>query len=86
MPRAIFKNGSCYFFSSSKEKLSWHEAYRWTSKLSQISLLVIKSNEEFDFIKKEIIRIKREEFFQEQLVYQIGFNYSRQYGNLILKF
>ena len=80
MPGALFKNGSCYYFSSNKEKLSWHDIYKWTNRFPQISLLVIKNNAEFDFVRNEILRIKQKEVFQEQLIYQIGFNYSRING------
>jgi hypothetical protein len=39
-------------------------------------MLVIKNNQELEFIKQAVIKLKQNENFQEQLVYYIGFNYT----------
>jgi hypothetical protein len=77
MPGSYFFNGSCYYFSSDLQKLTWVNSERFSRNLPlNTSLLIIQNNKEFEFIKERILKIKRNENYNEQLVYHIGFNYS----------
>lgn len=59
---------TCYYFST--EKISWHMA----EKLCK--LLVIKTFDEYEFIREKIIKIRNDEQESDQLVFNIGFNKS----------
>lgn len=77
MPGSIFYNGSCYYFSRDIEKLTWIRSEKFCRKIPlNTSLLIIQNNKEFEFIRRNLLRIKQEENYAEQLVYNIGFHYS----------
>jgi hypothetical protein len=77
MPGSMFYNRSCYYFSHNKEKLTWLHAEKFCRLLPlNASMLVVKENQELEFIKQAVIKLKQNENYQEQLVYYIGFNYT----------
>ena len=78
-PGSYFHNRSCYYFSKDYQKASWTNAEKLCKKLRFLnsSLLVIKSNEELNFIRQRLLFLKHDEEFSEQLVFSIGFNYTK---------
>lgn len=76
MPGSIFYNGTCIYFSSKHQKLSWLHAERFCRRLPlETTYLTIKNDHEFEVLKREIIRIAQKEDPVDQLVFYIGFRF-----------
>ena len=76
MPGSILYNGTCYYFSRKKEKLSWTNAERFCRKLPlNTSFLTIENDHQYEMLKKEVIRLRDKEQPEDQLVFYIGFRF-----------
>ena len=76
MPGSVFYNGSCFYFSSKRQKLSWLHAERFCRKLPlNTSFLTVKNDHQYDMLRNEIMRIRTKESPVDQLVFYIGFRY-----------
>lgn len=78
-PGSYFFNRSCYYLSKEYQKISWTSAEKLCRSLRSLnsSLLVLKTNEELNFIRKRLLATKTNEGFHEQLVFSVGFNYTK---------
>lgn len=78
MPGSVFYNGTCIFISSKRQKLSWIHSERFCRKLPlNTTFLVLQNNHKYEFIRKEIIKIREKENPIDQLVFFIGFKYVK---------
>jgi hypothetical protein len=76
MPGSVLYNGTCYYFTRSKEKLSWINAERFCRKLPlNASFLTIENDHQYEMLKKEVIRLRDKENPEDQLVFYIGFRF-----------
>jgi hypothetical protein len=76
MPGSIFYNGTCIYFSSKHQKLSWLHAERFCRRLPlDTTYLTIKNDHEFEVLKREIVRIAQTENPIDQLVFYVGFRF-----------
>ena len=74
MPGSFYYNGTCLYFSTRNEKLSWLLAERFCRKLPfNTSLLVIENDAKLEFVRKSLVKIKQVENPPDQLVFLIGF-------------
>lgn len=77
-PGSYAFNGSCIYFSSRKQRLSWSQAKDFCQRLPlNTSFLVIENYEEYEFIRKTIIRLKVKEEPVDQLVFLVGFSNTK---------
>ena len=78
MPNSLFYNGTCIYISRKREKLSWKHAERFCRKLPlNTSFLILENEHKLDFLRREIHKLREIEHPNDQLVFSIGFNYSR---------
>ena len=78
MPNSLFYNGTCIYISRKIEKLSWKHAERFCRKLPlNTSFATIDNEHKLEFLKREILKLREVEKPTDQLVFYIGFNYSR---------
>ena len=76
MPGSVFYNGTCIYFSSKRQKLSWLHAERFCRKFPvETTFLVIKNDHEYEMLRREIIRIAHKENPADPLVFYVGFRY-----------
>lgn len=86
MPGSVFYNGTCIYFSSRRQKLSWLHAERFCRRLPlETTFLTVKNDHEFEMLKREIIKIAQKENPVDQLVFYIGFRfYESKYDNEVI--
>ena len=78
MPQSVFYNGTCIYISSKHQKLSWKHAERFCRKLPlNTSFVVIQNEHKYKFLLKELIKIREKEKPTDQIVFYVGFNYSK---------
>ncbi len=74
-PGSFAFNGSCIYFSTREQRLSWQEANQFCQSLPlNTSFLTIETASEFEFVRKTIVRLKVKEEPVDQLVFLIGFS------------
>jgi hypothetical protein len=78
MQGSYYFNRSCYYFSHDSQKLTWLHAESFCRHMPlNTTMLTIKNNEEFEFIRQILIHIRQKENYRDQLVFNIGFNYTK---------
>ena len=84
MPKSVFYNGTCIYISSKHEKLSWKHAERFCRKLPlNTSFLVVQNEHKMDFIRREIVKLREIENPDDQLSFNIGFNFTKSNSGFI---
>jgi hypothetical protein len=76
MPGSVFYNGSCFYFASKKQRLSWIHAERFCRKLPlNTSFLTIQNDHQYNMLKNHIMTLREKENPSDQLVFYIGFKF-----------
>jgi len=76
MPDSYAYNGTCIYFSSILERLSWFQAEKFCSNLQlKMSLLVIQNEHHFKFIHQKLIQLsyKENETSIDDVIFLVGF-------------
>ena len=74
-PGSLAYNGSCIYFSSRNQRLSWVNAKQFCTSLPlNTSFLIIETKDELEFLRKSLVKFKLEENPVDQLVFLIGFS------------
>ena len=78
MPGSYYFNRTCYYFSRDSQKLTWLQSESFCRLVPlNTTMLAIKSNEEFEFIRQIMINLRQQQNYKDQLVFNIGFNYTK---------
>lgn len=74
MPNSYAYNGTCIYFSSLEQKLSWIQAVKFCSKFPlNTTILIVQNEQHFEFIRRKLIEIKEKENPIDQLAFMVGF-------------
>ncbi len=85
MPGSYAYNGTCIYFSTTNQKLSWIQAERFCKSLPlNTSFLIIQNEHQYEFIRRKLIKLKEKENPIDQLVFLIGIYKIK--GNSIKKY
>ena len=78
MPGSYYFNRSCYYFSKDSQKFTWLHSERFCRHMPlNATILVIKNEEEFNFVRQMLIYLRTKEEYKDQLVFNIGFNFTK---------
>jgi hypothetical protein len=74
MPGSYAYNGTCIYFSTTNQKLSWIQAERFCKSLPlNTSFLIIQNEHQYEFIRRKLIKLKEKENPIDNLMFYIGF-------------
>jgi hypothetical protein len=74
MPGSYAYNGTCIYFSTTNQKLSWIQAERFCKSLPlNTSFLIIQNDHQYEFIRRKLIKLKEKENPIDNLMFYIGF-------------
>lgn len=77
MPDSFYYNGTCIFISKPSQKLSWIKAERLCRRLPlQSKFLIFENDHKFEFVRKQLIKLRLEEDPFDPLKFSIGFRYT----------